>query len=308
MILKSCELCGRSYSQVPYFATKSKLHPNGTLNLCCDCVKKMLAAHESDLDFANRLCQWADIPFDVNQWIKLYEVNREDTFSIYFTIYSTKSRDDVNWRAVNAEWKKSQEEGTLSEKIEVLSDREYAALRTKWGPNYDNEELDYLEQLLSGILQTQVVNGKLQMDQALKICKISLIIDQKIRAGENFKDDLANYDKLVKTADFTPSNVKNANDFDSAGEIFAFLEKSGWVNKYYDGAEKDIVDKTMANIQAWIRHLYINETGIAEDVEKRIEGLKLAKELEEQEDMATEKELEEFDDEAYEVEEFIPEI
>ena len=44
------------------------------------------------------------------------------------------------------------------------------------------------------------------------------------------------------------------------------------------------IDKTIKNIQAWTRHLYVNETGIADDIQKKIEGLKMAKQLEEQED------------------------
>ena len=160
-------------------------------------------------------------------------------------------------------------------------------------------------------MQTQNVSGTLQMDQALKLCKISLIIDEKIRAGEEFKDILTNYDKLTKIADFTPKNVKNANDFDSAGERFAYLEKTGWINKYYDGVDRDIVDKTMKNIQGWMRHLYVNETGIPEDIQRRVEALQAAKELEDQIDNSvTYEELDQSDMDAYnfESEEFDPDM
>ena len=59
------------------------------------------------------------------------------------------------------------------------------------------------------------------------------------------------YDKLVKTAEFTPKNAKNINDFDSIGELIAWMEKRGWKNPYYDDVPKDIVDETMQNIQAF---------------------------------------------------------
>ncbi|MDT3386807.1 MAG: hypothetical protein LIR46_03435 [Bacteroidota bacterium] len=59
---------------------------------------------------------------------------------------------------------------------------------------------------------------------------------------------LTSYDKLVKTAEFTPKNVKNATDFDSVGELFRWLEKRGWRNKFYDDVTRDIVDETMKNI------------------------------------------------------------
>jgi hypothetical protein len=65
----------------------------------------------------------------------------------------------------------------------------------------------------------------------------------------------------------------------------------------------------MKNIQAWIRHLYVNETGIAEDIQRRIEALKVAKELEDQIDDNVD-ELDRNDAEAYDIddEEFNPEL
>ena len=66
---------------------------------------------------------------------------------------------------------------------------------------------------------TQNVSGALQMDQALKVCKISLELDSRIREGVDFDKMLASYEKLVKAAEFTPKNVKNAGDFDSIGEL-----------------------------------------------------------------------------------------
>jgi hypothetical protein len=38
------------------------------------------------------------------------------------------------------------------------------------------------------------------------------------------------YDDLSKLANITPKAVKDANEFNSVGEIFAYLEKLGWVN------------------------------------------------------------------------------
>lgn len=309
-LLKTCEQCGNSLSGTGFLRTKSPLFPDGVLNLCKDCVARLVKEHPNDLQFADKLCQWADIPFNPEEWIKLYEANGKETFSIYHALYQSDDRRDIVWADLNEKWVELQKKGDLEDAVDLFSAEKLRQLQQKWGLHYDEEEINYLEQLLNGMLQTQNINGKLQMDQAVKLCKISLIIDQRIRANENFKDELANYDKLVKIADFTPKNVKNANDFDSAGEIFAYLEKTGWMNKYYDNVDRDIVDKTMKNIQAWTRHLYVNETGIAEDIQNRIEALKAAKELESQIDMTTHEELDVSDSEAYLIdnEEFIADV
>jgi len=80
---------------------------------------------------------------------------------------------------------------------------------------------------------------------------ISLELESRIRAGADFDKLLTSYDKLVKVAEFTPKNAKNASDFDSVGELFRWLEKRGWKNKFFDGVTRDIVDETIKNIQSY---------------------------------------------------------
>lgn len=307
--LKTCEECGASLNKDAYFNTKSPFYKDGVLNLCRNCVARLLKQHPNDLVFADKLCQWADIPFNPTEWIQLYEVNQENTFNVYYNLYQSDSRIDIPWVDYNNKWKEAMQQGDLENQLDFFSSQKFKELQLKWGLNYDQEQINYLEQLLQGMMQTQNISGTLQMDQAIKLCKISLIIDEKIRAGEEFKDLLTNYDKLVKIAEFTPKNVKSANDFDSAGEIFAYLEKTGWINKYYDGVDRDIVDKTMKNIQAWMRHLYVNETSIPEDIQRRVEALQAAKELEDQMDRGIEAELDQSDMDAYNIDEdFDPDL
>lgn len=63
-------------------------------------------------------------------------------------------------------------------------------------------------------------------------------------------------------------------------ELFRWLEKRGWKNQYYDNVPKDVVDETIKNIQAWNQRLYTEESGIGDEITRRIEALKTAKELE----------------------------
>ena len=56
----------------------------------------------------------------------------------------------------------------------------------------------------------------------------------------------------------------------------------------------------MKDVQTWIRNLYKNETGIGEDVDRRIEALKAADAMEESIlAIPDEKELDDFDAEGY---------
>lgn len=109
---------------------------------------------------------------------------------------------------------------------------------------------------------------------------MSYEIDCRIREGADFDKLLTSYDKLVKAAEFTPKNVKNINDFDSVGELVRWLEKRGWRNTFYDKVSRDVVDETIKNIQAFNQRLYVNESGIGEEITSRLEALKNANALE----------------------------
>ena len=170
--------------------------------------------------------------------------------------------------------------GKIEDELPGLSDDKRARLQKMWGANYDDSALDYLDMLYQGLLSTQNINGKLQMDQAQKICKMSYEIDRRIEEGTDFDKLLASYDKLVKAAEFTPKNVKNINDFDTFGEAAKWMEKNGWRNRFYDNVTRDVVDETIKNFQNFVQRLYTNESNIGDEVTRRIEALKRTSELE----------------------------
>jgi hypothetical protein len=93
------------------------------------------------------------------------------------------------------------------------------------------------------------------------------VIEDKIRSGIDFTKDLKAYDELAKLANLTPKNVKEANEFDSFGEVFAYMEKTGTVLPYYDNVVRDEVDYTIKNMKNWLRYLYVNETGVGDEID-----------------------------------------
>lgn len=277
--LKNCAECGSTFGPEGYIESKSPFFPDGHLPICNNCIEKMVIKTEKNWNIADKLCQWADFPFIINEWISLFETNREKTFLVYSRMFKS-NYTGVDWSELNQHYLELQKEDTLRYEIPGMSEEKIKELKLKWGMQYCTEDLYYLEQLYNGLMNTQNVNGDLQLDQAKKLCKVSLIIDERIRAGDDFDKMLGSYEKLTKVAEFNPKNVKNAVDFDSVGEVCAFLEKRGWQNKFYDGAIKDEVDNTMKNIQAYNRKLYTNESGMAEEIDRKIAALKSMDELE----------------------------
>ena len=262
-------------------AVSSPLH-SGSLPICRECLAKMISAapEEARWNVIDKICQWADVPFLPGEWEKLYQANGKDTLGVYIAIFRTEQYKTLDWMMYNNVYLQLLEECRVEDAIPELKEKRLKDWRRKWGMEYDEEQLEYLENLHSGLLNSQNVVGALNEDQALKLCKISLIIEEKIRGGVDFTKDLKAYDGLAKLSNLTPKNVKDSNEFDSFGEVYAYLEKTGWQNKYYDGAVRDEVDNTEKNIKNWARYLYVNETGIEEEIEQRINNLKVAAELE----------------------------
>ena len=278
--LRQCVKCGGSFGEESFAPTKSPFFPDGAITICNDCMDTDLAKHNWDWDYIDKMCQMADIPFVPKEWERLRDMNDRDVFYRYAKVFLSSEYDNIHWSDYYNAFLELRAAGRLEDELPEVAEQKRRDLKEKWGKNYDDEALAYLDDLYRGLLNTQNVNGKLQKDQAEKICKISYEIDQRIREGVEFDKLLASYDKLVKAADFTPKTVKNINDFESCGELVKWLEKSGWQNPYYDNVPRDIVDETIANIQAFNQRLYVNESGIGDEITKRLEGLRQAEMLE----------------------------
>lgn len=280
--IKQCNRCGGTFAPSNFAPTKSIFYPDGALPICNDCIELYLVEVDFDWGEVNKLCQYADIPFVPREWERLHEMNGDKTFPIYAEVFAQSEYEDLGWSDYFEAYKTLKASGELDDELPGIADQKRRKLQERWGANYDDEALRYLENLYNGLMTTQNVNGALQIDQALKICKMSYEIDCRIRESSDFDKILASYDRLVKAAEFTPKNVKNINDFDSVGELIKWLEKRGWKNQFYDNVPRDIVDETMKNFQAFNQRLYTNESGIGEQITERINNLKNAQLIEQE--------------------------
>lgn len=297
--MKTCEKCRGVFSTDNFIRTKSLFYPDGYLPLCSSCITDILKQNGFNWDTVEKLCQYADIPFIPAEFERLHEANGDDVFAVYADIFLSSEFEGLGWNDYYTEYLKLKEAGYLEEELPIIKEEKRRQLKEKWGSNYDDEELQYLENLLDGLLQTQNISGALQFDQALKICKISLNLDSKIREGVDFDKLMGSYDKLVKTAEFTPKNVKNASDFESVGELIKYLEKKGFRASFYDDVTRDVVDETIKNIQAYNQRLYTNESGIGDEITRRIEALKTAQEMQDYYSIGQEFDIDEFENEGY---------
>ena len=296
-----CARCGRVLDPYQFTRTRSFFFPSGRINVCNTCIKDYLKENNFDWVYVDKLCQFMDVPFVPAEFERLHEMNGDDVFPVYAEVFLSSEYEGLGWKEYFDEFIKLKESGEIEDELPLLNDKKRKELQQKWGFNYDDEALNYLENLYNGVLLTQNINGALQDDQAIKLCKISYEVDSRIREGTDFDKLLSSYDKLVKIAEFTPKNAKNANEFDSVGELIKWLERRGFKNNFYDGVTRDIVDETIKNIQSYNQRLYTNETGIGEEINNRLNSLKIASKMDSNYyDTQKEYDLDEFENEGFE--------
>ena len=304
-MLKDCAHCAGSFGTEGFAPTRSLFYPEGVIPICNDCIDKMIDAELGNWQFIDKLCQMADIPFIPKEWENISEMNKTGAFYTYASVFLNSEYDGIGWSDYFEAFRRLRDAGKIEDELPMLSDDKRARLKKIWGAGYDDEALEYLDNLYQGLLSTQNINGKLQMDQAQKICKMSLEIDRRIEEGADFDKLLTSYDKLVKAAEFTPKNVKNINDFDTFGEAAKWMEKNGWRNRFYDNVTRDVVDETIKNFQNFVQRLYTNESNIGDEVTRRMEALKRTSELENADSnyygTGDEHDLDSFEREGYEV-------
>lgn len=273
---KNCRKCGQYFNQDKFLRVNSWFFPDGYLEICNECLSKYLGDC-TDLTKADKFCQYADIPFNVNDWIAAARNDNYTAFKTYTNQVWAANYETINWKSVHDEWMEIMSNGQERQKIGVLSQEDLKELRSKWGSEYTEDQLLRFEALYNDIDKTQSITTAIQRDNARKMCMLSYQIEKAIwddeQKGSDVKSLIAAYDQLAKSSDFTPKSAKNAGDFDSVGELCAFLEKRGFKNKFYDWVPRDEVDKVMLNLQKYTKRIVVGETNIAEELNEKLDAI-----------------------------------
>ena len=161
VIFQDCEKCGRTYDSSNYLPTRSPLCPSGYIHICNRCLEKWFAEQpeETKWEAIDKICQLVDVPFIPARWQKLYEDQKEKAISTYVAIFQSAEYAHIGWREYQKKYEELREEGTLDyQVIPGLEAQRREELKLKWGSNYDDEELQYLERLFQGVQNTQNIN------------------------------------------------------------------------------------------------------------------------------------------------------
>lgn len=191
--------------------------------------------------------------------------------------------------------KKPEELFDPSEYIDDISDeltredKQYLLL--KWGKTYTISECIKLEKLYNEMMESYDIRTASHIDYLLKICRISLKIDQALECNDidGFQKMTKVYDLLMKSAKFTAvQNKELSSDYtDSVGIIVAMCEEEGFIPKLHI-ERQDIVDITLNDMNNYLRRLVMNEMNLGNMIEIYLQ--KMEQEENKEEDVIDENE------------------
>jgi hypothetical protein len=281
IVSKSCKKCGEYYRQDMYYPSNSFFFPDGYCDICKDCLDTYLGDGR-DLEKFDKVCQYLDVPFDLNEWMNIVDHNPAGYLNLYMRSNWSKAYETgADWKKTEEEWRRIIKENKEKEKLDVFNQEEMQRLIAKWGNGFSKQQMIKFEQMYEDIERTQSITTAIQRDNAKKMCMLSYKIEEAIwnedengrGNGTEVKSLIGAYDQLAKSADFTPKAAKNIGDFESVGELCAFLEKRGFKNDFYDWKPKDEVDKVMANLQKYTRRVILGETNIADELNSKLDQI-----------------------------------
>ena len=263
-ITLTCSKCGKTIPSNMLFRTSSLFHSSGYLPFCVDCLCELVDMR--DIEQVDKLFQYADWPLNPSKWLLLCKSQALLPQAILQSYYNI---------------------GKLIENISPEKQQIYEdELRAFWEvdlemPQYTLSQLENLQKLYDDLERTQNATG-MQADQAKKLCRLSLAMDiaERNHELELYAKLMTAYTNLVKVAEFTPKNSQSSSSFESVGELMAFLEKTGFINKFYDGEQRDIVDKTIKSQQIFIRRVVSGESNLSERIEQRLQRMQVLDRME----------------------------
>lgn len=164
---------------------------------------------------------------------------------------------------------------------DLFTKEEKKELLLKWGQHYTSEELMQLETFYNNMHSSFDIETASHEDYLLQIAKVSLRMHAAINIGdfESHKNLAATYDKLMKSAKFTASQLKEEEKFiDSISEMVRLCEEVGFIPQFVTDVPQDVVDVTMRDLKLYTKNLVEKEHNLGQLIEQSLKQIQLDEE------------------------------
>ena len=84
------------------------------------------------------------------------ELNGTKAFPKYAEVFAQTEYEDLGWSDYFEAFKKLRDSGELEDELPGIADKKRRLLQERWGANYDDAALRYLENLYNGLMIGEV--------------------------------------------------------------------------------------------------------------------------------------------------------
>lgn len=265
--ISTCPKCGKR---------RKLMFSNNPLSgntICFDCINEQL--DYNNIEHAEFFCRTYNLPWKPDLWLTLVPQHAADTFCEYTTLVLEDKENHPNlsyesstkdlWTKTNKEWEKCRSFTQILNKLTPIRESYIERGRLKWGEQYSFEELIQLDSVYSRTLKANNITNPLQKEAVKTLCKINVELNEAIRAkdAKAMKDYSSSYSTFAKEANLEGMiNETKTDDITTVAELYDYMEKQGFQFKFYDGYDRDEVDRTIKDIQAANRRLILESTGL----------------------------------------------
>ena len=263
---RTCPECGKQHTRDMFLpvSNSSFYGIDGTSYTCIECVASKIDRH--DLGSIDKMCQFLDLPFDADRWLEM-EKQYEKLGPLlidYCQEMANGKYVDNDWFEYNKMWEKCREYNGVLDKLTAMHSDLLMFLRKKWGhiDGFTLEEYMRMEEYERHTLSHYPFKDEARRDMVRKLAKLSAISDHCIANGDNKEATtvLQSYNTLMKELGISTQTASNENTIESLSELVAYLEKTGFLLNYKITENRDVVDKTIENMQQYVRRLFTDSS------------------------------------------------
>jgi len=253
---KICVRCQRSKSVTrDFFVSNSSIFPDGRVNTCKACLKTEL--DENDIASVRRVLRQIDRPFIKEKWFECVQAGKE-TLGWYLREVSTlpqykdKTYDDSDGMNEVPEATATMQDNFSAEKRESKKQLPDVPLeiKLKFGEGFTDFEYLQMEQEYDAMKTSNPIETPQHVRQLIQYCQNIVLMDRARRENrmKDYKDLNAVQKDLVGMAGFAGKDKRDGAQLSgvrSFSQIFAEVEKRGYIKPAPIEENQDIVDRTI---------------------------------------------------------------
>lgn len=263
---RTCPECGKKQKLDMYLpvSNSSLYNIKGASYICIECIANKI--NRTDLSSIDKMCQFLDLPYDANKWIEMEKkYEKLGPLLIDYCQEMTNGKYvDNDWFTYNKIWDKCREYNNVLDELTAIHSDLLMYLRKKWGhiDGFTLEEYMRMEEYERHTLSHYPFKDEARRDMVRKLAKLSAIADHSIANGDNKEATtvLQSYNTLMKELGISTQTASNENTIESLSELVAYLEKTGFLLNYKITENRDIVDKTIENMQQYVKRLFTDSS------------------------------------------------